>query len=360
MHNLFLFICLLIFYSSVSAQYEFRFQQEYFFGNLPTAKTEAMGRADVAIGGTMPSIFFNPAGLTRIQGQEISFSTSAPFYALTQSDYYFFGYGREILPGIYAGLSLNQLAIGPTSFSTEINGTRYPLDNPKSSNFALTLAGEVIENLNVGVNVNLFELKLFDDAQNGKTLHFDAGATYQLPLAENKNLRFGASFNNFTYSSISFESPTGSEASNNFPAVARVGLAYESLTNIDIPGDKSVELGLTLTAEHMNVLNSDYRTSFQVGAEGVINQVLVLRLGYFTHNLNDYGVANNKDRLSDLTYGFGFIIPFDKISDGKFPFQGHLDYVSLKAPPYVVSGRRNANMRSFTFRIVIPISNSSK
>lgn len=319
-----------------------------------------MGRADVAIGGTMPSIFFNPAGLARIQGQEISFSTSAPFYALTQSDYYFFGYGREVLPGIYAGISLNQLAIGPTSFSTEINGTRFPLDNPKSSNIALSLAGEVIENLNLGANINLFELKLFDDAPNGKSLHFDLGATYQLPLAENKNLRFGASFNNFTYSSISFQSPTGLEASNNFPAVARIGAAYEVLNSFDIPGNKSVELALTLTAEHMNVLNSDFRTSFQLGAEGVLNQVLALRLGYFTHNLDDLGVSTNKDRLTDFTYGFGLIIPFEKLSDGKFPFQGHLDYVSLKAPPYAANGRRSPNMRSFSFRLVIPISKTSK
>ena len=53
--------------------------------------------------------------------------------------------------------------------------------------------------------------------------------------------------------------------------------------------------------------------------------------------MDPVGFENNKDRIKDLTYGFGAIIPLFDLTDGKIPFRVNLDYCSLKQPPYIHS-----------------------
>ncbi len=338
------------------AQYSFTFQQEYFFGNLPSARVEAMGRANVAVGGEAASQFFNPAGIGLIQDQEVAFSTSAPFYALRESDYYFGSYVRRFKPNLVAALSFNQLAIGPTTFSTTINGTRYDVEKPSTTNLALTVAAEPIEGLQVGLNANFFNLNFFEDVSANRAAHFDVGALYQLPLAADsgsyQRFQFGASVNNITSSSITLTSPAGDEAIQDLPVILRIGTAYLIGTAVNIPGAGETPLDLTFTAELQNTLNSDFRSMFSLGAEGLVAKVFALRLGYLSQTLDDGGFTDNRDVIKDFTYGFGFRVPLHALTNNKFPFALHLDYVSLKQPPYTFRGRRLPNMRTYGFRLV--------
>lgn len=355
-----LFALFLFMTHPVWAQYNFAFQQEYFFGNLPSARTEAMGRANTAIGGSVSSIFFNPAGIGNIGDQEVAFSTSAPFYVLRESDYYFAGYARRLPHNLVAAVSVNQMAVGPTTFEVDINGVDYPLDKPTSTNWALTLAAEPIEGLHVGVNANLFRWKLFDDVSVNNALHLDAGALYRLALPSKgdcqQHLQLGLSVDNFSNASITYTSPRGDESTSDFPTVARVGAAYLVNTEITLPGAGTGDLDLTLTAEYQNVLNSEYRTGFNLGAEAAFWKVFALRIGFLTQNMYDYGNSENRDRQTDFTYGFGFIVPLIELTDETLPFDLHFDYVSLKAPPATYSGRRLPNMRTYGFRLVWPLA----
>ena len=349
-------ILLLLTLLPLQAQYNFRFQQEYFFGNLPSARTEAMGRADVAVGATANSLYFNPAGLGGIQTQEVALSTSGPFYVLKESDFYFASYAKRIHPKLVTAVSFNQLAIGPTTFTTDINGEDYEIDNPRSTNLALSAAAEPIPGLHIGLNANLFGLKYFDDAKNTKSFMLDAGALYRLTLVDENEkqqlFQAGISVTNITGSDIKLISPTGDEASNVLPILARVGIAYIAKTQISLPGAGEGPLALTLTAEYQNVLNNEYRTGLFFGSEAVIWDVLALRLGYFNSSQDDFGVANNRDRLRDLTYGFGFQIPLNELAQDGIPFDLHFDYVSLKHAPTIYSGSRTPNLRTFSFRLV--------
>lgn len=356
----FLFILCLLISHPVCAQYDFRFQQEYFFGNLPNARTEAMGRANTAVGGSVSSLFFNPAGIGTIGEQEVALSTSAPFYVLRESDYYFAGYARRLPHNLVAAVSVNQLAVGPTTFDVGINGVDYPLDKPTSTNWALTLAAEPLAGLHVGINANLFRWKLFDAVSASNALHLDAGALYRLALPSKgdcrQGLQLGMSVTNFSGASITYASPLGDEATSDFPTVARVGAAYLVNTAITLPGAGTGDLDITLTAEYQNVLNNDFRTGINLGAEAAFWKVFALRIGYLSHNIDDSGNSENRDRLADFTYGFGFIVPLVELTDETLPFDLHFDYVSLKAPSYTYSGRRLPNMRTYGLRLVWPLA----
>lgn len=336
-------------------QYHYRFQQEYFFGNLPDPRSEAMGKASVAIGGSVASVFQNPASLATTGQQQVYVSTSAPFYILEESDYYFTGYSRRILPGIIAGISLNQLRIGPTGFETDINGKDFPLDKPVSSNLALTVAAEPLKGLTLGINANVFGLKYFDEVKPTRALNIDLGGLYVIHLSEHNKLQFGLGVTNILGSSIALISPEGDEASNNLPTVARIGAAYIINTEMDYPGAGSGPLQLTLTTEYQNVLNNDFRTTFRLGGEMVFWEFLAFRLGVFTQTLDDLGNSENRDQLNDITYGFGVIIPFEKLSGRNLPFIASLDYTSLESAPVVYSGTRLPNKRMFSLKIDWPL-----
>ncbi len=359
MKNFLFILCLLISYP-VCAQYDFRFQQEYFFGNLPNARTEAMGRANAALGGSVSSLFFNPAGIGTIGEQEVALSTSAPFYVLRESDYYFAGYARRLPQKLVAAVSVNQLAIGPTTFSTNIGGIDYPVDKPTSTNVAFTLAAEPLAGLHVGVNANVFRTKYFDGVPGDNTLNLDAGLLYRLALADGENsrqhLQLGASVNNFSGGSVTLTSPTGDEATSNLPTVARVGVAYLLGTDITLPGAGTGDLDITLTAEYQNVLNSDFRTGINIGAEAAFWKVFALRIGYLSHNIDDLGNSGNRNKLADFTYGFGFMVPLVELTNETLPFDLHFDYVSLKAPSYTYGGSRLPNMRTYGLRLVWPLA----
>jgi len=74
--NFLILIISIFLIGSLNAQYVSGFQQEFFYGNLPSAKTEAMAKADAAIGGTVASSFQNSAGLGGIEYQEVFIATT--------------------------------------------------------------------------------------------------------------------------------------------------------------------------------------------------------------------------------------------------------------------------------------------
>ncbi|NOX86535.1 MAG: hypothetical protein GXO86_11340 [Chlorobi bacterium] len=350
--------------SLLSAQdFNEKFQQEYFFGNLPSAKIEAMGRGDAAIGGSVASTFFNSAGLGGIEKQEVQLSYSAPFYALENSNYYYAGYARRILPKLIVAFTVNSFAIGETTFNVNLGGKRYPVTKGLTSNYGLTVAGTPLKGLYLGININLFRLRLFEDANAAYTIHFDGGALYKLKL-KNFNqfahhLQFGVSVNNFTASKINLVSPEGGEGKSSLPMIGRFAAAYFIGTEINLPVAGKGSLDFTLTMEYQNTFNTQYRKSFIVGFETVLWKILAMRLGYFTQSVDDVGFENNRSRITDFTYGFGAIVPLNSLTNEKVPLSIHLDYVSLKAPSYIYDGERLPNMRTFTLRVVWTLKNQT-
>ncbi|MEZ4828721.1 MAG: hypothetical protein R3C61_20915 [Bacteroidia bacterium] len=340
----------------LSAQYYYNFQQEYFFGNLPNARAEAMGRAATAVGGNVSSQYFNPAAIGLTKDHQVDLSTSGPFYALTFSDFYYAGYARRIRPNLVAAVSVNQLAVGPTTFKVDINSVDYELDKPTSTNLALSAAMEPIKGLHVGVNANLFRWDLFDDVPVANAFMLDAGVLYRKELGGRKSIQLGTSATNLTKGDITFASPVGDEATSEFPMIFRAGGAFFTGTEITIPGAGTGPLDLVFAIDFQDVLNNPFRTGFQVGTEAKVFNVFSLRLGYVNQSLDDGGFANNKDKLTDFTYGFDSTFR-SMNSQNHVPFDLNLDYTSMKPAPVTYSGRRLDNFRTFSLQINWPLEN---
>ena len=237
--RLILIVSFLLSLGSLSAQYVSGFQVEYFYGNLPGAKVEAMGMADAAVGGTVASSFFNSAGLGGIEKQEVYLSTSAPYYVLKNSNYWYAGYARRIIPRIVAAFSVNNFTIGETTFDVNIGDQKYPVTKGLTSNYALSVAGTPLKGLYIGFNFNLFRWKLFDDVIAAATFNIDGGLLYKLEIRDLEKLRhhaqFGVSANNFTGSKITWKAPDGSQAANDLPLIGRFAAAYFFGTDINLP-----------------------------------------------------------------------------------------------------------------------------
>jgi len=353
----------LLFVVSLNAQYIFGFQQEYFYGNLPSAKIEAMGKADAAIGGTVASSFFNAAGIGGIEKREAYISTSAPFYILKNSNYYYAGYAQRIIPRIVVGASVNNFAIGPTTFDVELDYDKYPVTKGLTSNLALSVAGTPLKGLYIGFNFNFFRWKLFTDVSAAATFNIDGGILYKLEIPDlgkfNNHAQFGVSVNNFTGSAIKWEAPDGKTATNDLPIIGRFAAAYMFGTDINLPSAGTGPLDFTFTLEYQNTFNNEFNTTFSVGLESVLYEVLAFRLGYFRQTKDDLGHPDvNYDHIRDFTYGFGAIVPLNKLTNDKVPLTVHLDYCSLKPPSTSdlsskkASVGRLVNLRTFTLRVV--------
>ncbi|MDX2282695.1 MAG: hypothetical protein NW241_00975 [Bacteroidia bacterium] len=345
---------LLLLPGRLAAQYDSEFQTEFLFERIPNTRAEALGRADVADGSSPASIFYNPAAIAQVQRLQTDFSTAAPLYLLGNADFYYAGAAYRFHKLLSAGLSYRRLDIGESDFEIFINGNYYPINKPRSSNAALTLASEPVKNLRIGVNVNFYDWKYLDGEKNARQIHLDAGAMYTLELpigsGDPHALTFGASVTNFLNSGIEFG--VGSfRTVQKLPIVARTGAAYRIRRTVAYPGMDAGPIELVFMAEYQDVLNSPYKTAFRLGGETVLMDVLALRLGFFTSSEDDSGVSTNRSRINDVTFGAGLIAPLDQLTGGKIPCRAALDVTVLKQPPFTFSGQRLPNFRSFGLRL---------
>jgi len=334
------------------------FQQEYFFGLLPSARAEALGRTGTALTGSTSSYYYNPAAIGTIKDWAAEVGTSGPYYLLRESDYYFTGFSKRLHPKLVAGLNLYQFAMGPNGFSVNIGNDRYPVDRPRVADLAATIAAEPVKGLHIGLNAHLFNWKIFEGVSTERSFFLDLGALYTRTLANGDQLTAGLGIVNITGSQISFEAPDGASSSNAFPIITRIGATYQKSLEVNFPGAGSQPLLLLFTTEYQDLLNSDVRSAFRLGTEATLADFLSLRLGLFTRTEDDMGVANNRDGIVDLTYGFGLVFPFDKLTKGAWPVRLSLDYYAFENPPLIFSGTRQPNKRGFSIRLISTLSQS--
>ena len=341
----------------VSAQWNGGTQVEFLFGYMPNPRADAMGQADVAVGGDLASYFHNPAGIGLIQRAEFAFSTWAPYYVLKKSDNFFFGGAWKVHPRIAAALTVNMFAVGPTTFDITINGNRYPLDRAITTLSTLTFTGSPINGLHIGVNLGLYRSKYIEMVPASHHFNMDLGILYTFYLKGNdadpqQGIRFGAGFNNVTSADLPLQEPDGTPDVANMPNTGRYGITYFNNRLIRLPGSGEGGLGMMITFEVQDVLNYDYYTAFRLGSEIMLYNIFALRLGMYSFNVDDKGFANNKDRISTMTYGFGVLVPIEQWTNGSCPVQLSLDFTAFKQPRFTKSGSYIPVMRNMGIRCV--------
>lgn len=289
------------------------------------ARTIGMGGAFAAMENDIYSIYWNPAGVSRISG-----SGSAAFnHANWLADMSFDFAALTINMGDFGSVGLSL-----TSFSVPEEKVR-TFENPEgdgrywdASSLALgvTYARNLTENFSIGFNMKYIRDQVWD--MSASSIALDVGTLYTTPF---NGLRIGASISNFgtkmklegrnTFINIDPDDNSNTGPNNipaqyrldafDIPLSFRVGLAMELIRS------RFLSLTAAVDAVHPND-NTEYVNS---GIEMNFNNNVFLRAGYKSLFL--------RDSEQGLTFGFGLSYPI--VNDiGININYGFADYGRLK------------------------------
>ena len=221
-------VAILLLGLSTGAYAKYRgFAQEMFFGRHTGAAGAATGRTGVTSSGRIIDTFYNPAGLADAKGIGFCLSWSSPYYLLEDAEYRFWGANVQV--GNYGtiGISRYKLDYGAEVWSGGPGGDAGSSD---AAILVITLAGEPVTDLLVGVNISAFEYDTGTErgrsAASGEAYWADAGLLKYFSLGRTRAsghwLKLGGSLSNLTYSSVDVV-----ETNEDLPVALRLGAAYE-------------------------------------------------------------------------------------------------------------------------------------
>ena len=331
--------------------------QELFFGWQASARAEAMGRGLSAVTGDALSFYYNPAGLASAEGLNLFGSFAGPYYTLDTADYNYFGASYKIKKYGAVGFSRDYFTYGYDVIKTDEFGNITGTYEPHYTNYRLTLSSEVIKDLFVGLNMNLFQPRLSDNeftvgnetgSGNSDVFYVDLGVIKSLNIKSKKlqhNFNFATSMINLNFAEVKMVDASQADP---LPVIFRLGASYNLLIEDMSIISKLRSYNILLNLEYEDLFNSKYYGGFHSGLEFTFLEMLSLRGGYYTQKIQE--CENCKDNLSEFTYGFGVNVPVNQLSKGKVPLEVKFDYVNLKQPSQINDKDDWNNFHVYTFR----------
>lgn len=269
------------------------------------ARPISMGGAFTATANDVSALYWNPAGIARIAGNEAMFTYSNWFADI---NYNWSGATLNLEGMGTVGLSVTYLDYGSMEITTlsEQDGTGQNFD-AKDLSMALTYAYNLTDKFSIGGSAKYIQQRIWNSSAS--SIAFDLGILY---FSDIYGLRIGASINNFGSDMrldgkdllVLYDIDSQIEGNNDqilarlrtdsypLPLVFRIGLAADVL-NID---DHVITIGVD--ALHPND-NDEY---LNVGLEYTLYDLVSLRGGYKSLFLN-----NSEE---GLTLGFGIKYDF--------------------------------------------------
>jgi len=317
---------------------------EFFLGRQPSARAEAMGRGLSAVTGDPLSYYYNPAGMASLKGLNVNASFAGPFYLLDEASYNFIGASYKIEKYGTIGFSRDYFTFGDeVRITNEFGNPTGETYTPHGQNFRLNLSSEVIKDLYVGANLNLLqprytrgELTVGNETGSGNNdvFYFDLGAIKSFNIESKKldhKFNIGTSLMNAIFAEYSF---SDADQGDPLPVVFRIGAAYNLSVDDKNISKKLKSYNVVANIEYEDLFNSKYYSGFHGGLEFTFLEIVALRAGYYTQDLNDQRTSENKNKLSEFTYGFGLNIPVRQLTDSKTPLEVKFDYINLKQPSF--------------------------
>lgn len=278
------------------------------------ARAMAMGGAFGGIGDDITSLYYNPAGIAKLEGTNLGVEYNSWFADLQHS---YAALSFPISSDYTFGLSLILLNAGSIEITTiqqpEGTGSTY---NVSDLALGFTLAGNITDQFSFGFTLKYIENTIFD--LTAQTFAFDAGTVYEGGI---KGLKIGFSMSNLggesnfegqslsvlVYNASEQEAginarPLDAQLNNtpySLPLSFRAGISYNLFAN-------SEEQSLILAGDFVHL--NDNPEKFNFGTEYVWNNLLALRGGY-------------QIRYNELGLTLGGGINFDTES-----FKGSFDY----------------------------------
>ncbi len=270
------------------------------------ARSIGMGGANLANVSRTEAIYWNPAGLAKLEGAEASF-TYMTYFADMNVSYATMGYNMEGI-GTF-GLSLQSLDIGSFDVTT--------IDNPEGTGeiitpdyitLTATFSNSLTERILFGINTKLISEKIGN--MSASAVAWDFGLQYRSDL----NIDFGVTLMNlgsqmqFDGTGIEFNSPIpfgnpnattrktkADIASNELPTSLNIGMAYRYNIN------EQHKLNIT-TRYSSNSFHVDHVIS---GMEYNFDNLVFLRAGYEAPLFPSDSPYETSDYQYGLTLGAG-------------------------------------------------------
>ena len=318
------------------------FLQDFFLGRQPSTKAEAMGRGLVACPEYDFSSWYNPAtlGLSDLVTANISYMDHS---YVRNADY--FNLSVTYNAGKYGAFGLNRYQ---NNMGIILAG-----DEMKATLYTLNYANQFIKNFYAGVNFSILDAHMpANDGSSGlyQTLFtMDLGLlkVFQIQNTQSttQKLSIGTAFYNLLNPKYTAADPNQPEP---LPVTFKLGACYNiQYSKISKPFELKT-LDFLVYAEVEDLLNTKYNTAIKTGCEVDLYEFVSVRLGYYTQNINDYGISTNRSTQSQFTYGFGIELPLTKLAKGQIPLSFRLDYANLK-PPLFYDNQTVASFNSVSF-----------
>ncbi|MFZ0391311.1 MAG: PorV/PorQ family protein [Calditrichia bacterium] len=270
------------------------------------ARNVAMGGADIASVRNTEAMYWNPAGLSVLQGSEAKFTYMNYFADMNVS---YFALGTQLGSFGVAGLSLQALDIGDIPVTTISNpeGTGEML-RPNFITLNATFSKAFTDRINFGLNTKIISEKVGE--MSASAVAFDFGLQYRSPMGVNfgvvmrnygSNLQFGGTPVEFN-TDIPFANPNATTritkldmASHELPASLNMGLSYR----YNFTEDHSVNISGLYN-------NSNYALDeINTGLEYSFRDFFFLRGGYNAPLYSDNFPEDAKEYQFGLNFGFG-------------------------------------------------------
>ncbi len=300
----------------------------FFFGRLPSARAEALGKGYTAIEGDLACVHFNPAGMARIKQIELNVAQSPPSHYLVKKGIYsFYAGGWRINRYLQVGLSQFMFNYGR---DPQISGQ---LITPYVQRNTLTLSSQPLRNLSVGVNINYLVYQPGNGDRANKPLFIDVGLLKQIPFPSiHSSLNIGSSLTNINKGFIRVSSSLAT-IKNEIPMIWRSALSYQWAYGRCFLLDTLPVVKLLGLVEWQQLVNSSYRKAIRSGVEVQLYNMLSFRCGYYYETVYDFGFpAANNNVLESFTYGFGLQVPLHLFT--RLPVSIKMDYARLPQVPY--------------------------
>ena len=327
-----------------------------FFGRQPDARSEAMGRGNVALQGDVRNMSFNPAALMDLRGLDVYLHSADKWYIFERSEFDQGAIAYRLGERWSFGAAVDGSTIGSEHFTfgdvvEPRRGFIYQTEDDfvaPTPRLMLALASAPIEHLSIGIAVGNIPL----DKNDRDVVYGSLGVAHggELPGhgALRHSIRIGASMQNITFSEESRtvysldlhgQVDTSYRVIDRIPAIFRGGFGYTARWRSGWLCDTLPTLAFTAHVQYDDDLTQRYRSAVHIGGELLILDILALRAGWYRESVDDQELPEAySDALEQFTYGFGVQVPFGALTKGKAPITIGLDYANLPQVSYYADG----------------------
>ena len=307
-------------FSTVASSQKVGSTSMQFLKVMPCARATAMGDAYSVLASGAEAVFWNPAGVARVQNMELSLTYLKWIFDTQQGAFAFatslgsFGSAGVQMQYVDFGEIDEALWSSPYKDATDTPGLTGRTFRPFAYVVGLSYAYQLTEKFMTGLSVKYAHESLYNgstvttitsqgDVVDAKTwangLMFDFGIWYNTGF---RSVKLAASVQNFG-PSVKYASEE-----NSIPLALRVGIAADVLgTDALLMPSESNRLGIAFDLFQPN----DYAQQAHLGMEYEFNNMIALRMGYkfnydadgFTAGLGVHQPVGSMNIFVDYSYG---------------------------------------------------------